>query len=78
MKTAISIPDPLFKSISYYVKKKGISRSKLISEAIEEYIKYNERNEISTKLNQVYSNEHSFIEKPVLNAQIKSIEKEEW
>ncbi len=78
MKTAISIPDPLFKALSYYVKKKGVSRSKLISEAVEEYIRFHESIDVSEKLNRLYSGEESSIEKPILKTQTKLLEKVEW
>jgi metal-responsive CopG/Arc/MetJ family transcriptional regulator len=71
MKTAISIPDNLFQTIDYYAKKKGISRSKLISTAVEEYLKTHEATEISNKLNQIYSKENSCVGKDLLNMQLK-------
>jgi Arc/MetJ-type ribon-helix-helix transcriptional regulator len=39
MKAAISIPDPLFKEAQTAVKELGISRSKLIRIALEEFLK---------------------------------------
>ena len=39
MKTAVSIPDPLFKEAEAAAKKLGISRSKLVQTALEEYLK---------------------------------------
>ena len=78
MKTAISIPDNLFQNIDYYVKKKGISRSKLISVAVEEYLKTHEAAEISKKLNRIYSEEDSCVEKNLLNMQLKSMGKDKW
>jgi metal-responsive CopG/Arc/MetJ family transcriptional regulator len=78
MKTAISIPDNLFQTINYYVKKKGISRSKLISAAVEEYLKTHEATEISNKLNRIYSEENSRVEKDLLNMQLKSTGKDKW
>ena len=78
MKTAISIPDNLFQTIDYYAKKKGISRSKLISTAVEEYLKTYEAMEISNKLNQIYSKENSCVGKDLLNMQLKSMRKDKW
>jgi metal-responsive CopG/Arc/MetJ family transcriptional regulator len=78
MKTAISIPDNLFQTIDHYVKKKGISRSKLIAAAVEEYLEAREATEIANKLNQIYSEENSRLEKDLLNMQLKSIGEDKW
>ena len=38
MKTAVSIPDPLFKEAEAAARKMGISRSKLVQTALEEFL----------------------------------------
>ncbi|MFV9507021.1 MAG: hypothetical protein AB4911_20925 [Oscillochloridaceae bacterium umkhey_bin13] len=38
MKTAISIPDPLFEAAEQYAQDKGLSRSELYAKAIQHYL----------------------------------------
>jgi len=54
MKTAISIDDSLFTSVEKTAKILGIPRSKLFSNAVREYIKLKNHNDITERLNQVY------------------------
>ena len=44
MKTAVTIPDPLFKAADKLAKRLGVSRSELYARAIEQYTKAEERN----------------------------------
>ncbi|HRG76573.1 MAG TPA: ChpI protein [Leptospiraceae bacterium] len=55
MKTAISIPDDLFKSAEKIAKKMGIPRSQLFARALEEFIQAHSKNSVTEKLNKVYS-----------------------
>ncbi len=50
MKTAISIPDNLFKNVEKAAKKLGISRSNLFSIAIQEYLENHNYSHIKKKL----------------------------
>ncbi|WP_010576493.1 transcriptional regulator [Leptospira alexanderi] len=55
MKTAISIPDELFKTAEKTAKKLGIPRSQLFAKALEEFIQSHSKESITEKLNKVYS-----------------------
>jgi metal-responsive CopG/Arc/MetJ family transcriptional regulator len=78
MKTAISLPDHLFKTINSITKKKRMSRSKFIANAVEEYLDYHHFNEISEKLNQIYAEENSALDKDLLKFQLNSLYKDDW
>ncbi|MFN8423705.1 MAG: ribbon-helix-helix protein, CopG family [Anaerolineae bacterium] len=54
MKTAISLPDPLFKRVDRMAKWSGISRSQLIATAIDDYLSRFEDDAITKALNRVY------------------------
>jgi metal-responsive CopG/Arc/MetJ family transcriptional regulator len=56
MKTAISIPDPLFKEADNTAHEMGIPRSQLYSLAIQEYVSRHSRKLITQKLNDLYKN----------------------
>jgi metal-responsive CopG/Arc/MetJ family transcriptional regulator len=78
MKTAISIPDDIFQKMEETSKKLGISRSEVYKQAALEFLKRFEGEEITRRLNEVYSQEDSSLD-PVLSAlQYGSIEKESW
>ncbi len=54
MKTAISLPDPLFESAEAMAAEMGISRSQLYATAIQEFVQAQKRSGITESLNRVY------------------------
>lgn len=56
MKTAISLPDALYADAEETAKSMGIPRSQLFAKALEEFIKHHKRENVTKKLNEVYSN----------------------
>ncbi len=54
MKTAISLPDPLFESAEAMAAEMGISRSQLYATAIREFVQAQKRNGITESLDRVY------------------------
>lgn len=67
MKTAISVPDPLFRKAERLAKKLGMSRSQLYSNALAALVTSMTAEDITTALNEVYSHEPSKAD-PVLSA----------
>ena len=57
MKTAISIPDPVFRSAEQLAQRLGVSRSELYSKAISEMLEKHRDDLVISRLNQVYSEE---------------------
>jgi len=53
MKTAVSVPDDLFKQADRLAKRQRKSRSRLYSEAIGEYVARHDPDWITQKLNEV-------------------------
>jgi antitoxin MazE6 len=51
MKTAVSLPDPLFDEAEAAAKLLGVSRSKLIQIALEEYLKRRRDEELTAEIN---------------------------
>lgn len=52
MKTAISLPDPLFEEAEAAAKDLGMSRSKLIQTALEEFLRKRDEAEITASFNE--------------------------
>jgi metal-responsive CopG/Arc/MetJ family transcriptional regulator len=59
MKTAISVDDALMEQADAAARDLGLSRSRLIAEALREYLRQRRRTRISEQLNQVYANQPS-------------------
>ncbi len=78
MKTAISIPNNVFEQAESLARKMKISRSQPFTEAVKSYLKENQVEDITEKLNQVYEKTDSNLDKSLLNAQVASLPKEEW
>ena len=55
MKTAISIPDPLFEEAEAAAKDLGLTRSKLIQTALEEFLQRRRNAEVTRRLNKSYT-----------------------
>ena len=57
MKTAISLPDSLYIEAEKVANTLGIPRSQLFAKALQEFIDHHKRENITEKLNRVYSKE---------------------
>ncbi|MBV7339701.1 ChpI protein [Chloroflexi bacterium TSY] len=78
MKTAISIPNPLFYSAEKLAERLGISRSELYSRAISYFVDMHRDDEITKQLNEIYAEEDSSIDPVLWQMQMNSLPKEEW
>ena len=59
MKTAISIPDKVFKEVDDAAKKNNSSRSELITIAVREYLEKIKNRQLLEDLNKAYSEEET-------------------
>ena len=78
MKTAISIPDDVFKSADSLAKEIGVSRSELYATAVAEYLAKFRGQDITQRLDQVYADEQSGLPDRLRRAQARSISGAEW
>ncbi|MFW2439063.1 MAG: hypothetical protein ACN4GR_06800 [Arenicellales bacterium] len=79
MKTAISIPDPVFNTAEKLARRLGLSRSELYVRAISSYVEEHKDQKVTEILNEVYGNtDHEGLEEGFKKAQMKSIDKEKW
>ena len=80
MKTAISLPDPLFEAAEQLARQLGKSRSQLYAEALREYLERRRDEDITRRLNEIYDAEPELAElDPVLDAlQLEVLRKEKW
>jgi len=75
VKTAISIPDELFKSAENAAKKLNISRSELYQIAIEQYIEVFNEEDLLENLNKAYESEPSKVDNSIEAMQSETIAK---
>ena len=79
MKTAISIPDPIFKTADRLARRLGISRSELYVRAISSYVEKHKNENVAELLNDVYGDiSEQSLETSFKKAQMKSVGQEEW
>jgi metal-responsive CopG/Arc/MetJ family transcriptional regulator len=78
MKTAISIPDPLFQAAEEFAQEQGLSRSELYVRAIRLYLQTHRYHGITETLDKVYAAEASRLDPAIAAAQARSIPKEDW
>ena len=73
MKTAISLPDRIYFEAEKTAHNLGISRSALYLNALTDYLKKNNRKNITQKLNEVYNDDYYKEFEPISNAALESI-----
>ena len=78
MKTAISIPDPVFRAADRLARRLHMSRSRLYAVAVERFVQANDDAAITAKLNEVYATESSALDPVLQSIQARSISKNEW
>jgi len=54
MKTAVSIPDKLFRAADRLAKNLGISRSELYARALQRYLDEDDQSWVTERLNEIY------------------------
>jgi metal-responsive CopG/Arc/MetJ family transcriptional regulator len=78
MKTAISLPDDLFKAAESLAGRLGVSRSRLYATALEDYIARHQARRVSERLDAVYTVENSKLDQTLSDAQSKILNRSEW
>ncbi len=78
MKTAVSLPDPVFEAAEALASQLGISRSQLYAEAIRDFVRSHREEGVTEALNRVYASERSELDPVVAAIQSASLSDEEW
>jgi metal-responsive CopG/Arc/MetJ family transcriptional regulator len=80
VKTAISIPDPIFEEAERLAKERGLSRSELYAQAVAEYVNEQRHAGVREQLDAIYGAEPAASElDPLLGRmQAASLPKEDW
>jgi len=78
MKTAVSVPDAVFREAEQLAKRLGKSRSDLYATALAAFLEAHRRDDITARLNQVYVRESPPVDPVLAEMQAASIEHEDW
>jgi hypothetical protein len=78
MKTAVSIPAPVFQAAERLAKSLGIPRSRLYARAIERYVSEVQQRDITAQLNRVYADEKVELDPMLAMLQWASVLREPW
>lgn len=79
MKTAVSLPDPLFEAAERLARRLGISRSQVFQRALAAYVREHRLDGVTEALNRVYPDADDGKLDPALeHLQTDSLLREEW
>ncbi len=78
MKTAISMPDPVFKAADRLARRLRVSRSRLCTDAVDEYVHRHASGSVTEQLNAVYHQEDSRLDPLFQTLQGQAISRETW
>ena len=76
MKTAVSVPDDLFRQAEAAARRLRVSRSRLYATAISEFLNRQHGNDVTERLNEVYSRRVAKVDSALLRAQLRSLKKD--
>ena len=78
MKVAVSIPGEIFDSAESLGKRLRLSRSRLYATALAEFLAKHQGRKTTARLNQIYTEEESRLEKPLRRLQARSLDDRSW
>lgn len=78
MKTAVSLPDDLFRQAEATARRLHVSRSELYAKAIAEFLKQQHGNAITERLNAIYSRRPAKVDSGLHRAQLRSLGRDAW
>ena len=78
MKTAVSLPDDLFRRAEATSRRLGVSRSEFYGRAIAQFLDSQQSDSITERLNEVYSRKRAKVDAALHRAQIQSLRRDAW
>jgi len=78
MKTAVSIPDRIFRAAERAAKHQRVSRSRFYAQAVEAYLKTQQAKGVTDALNAVYGNGSSELDPDLATAAYHLLAEEKW
>jgi metal-responsive CopG/Arc/MetJ family transcriptional regulator len=80
VKTAVSIPDRVFRSAEELAARLGVSRSELYAKALADLVEKHREDIVTSRLNEIYGpeGEKSSLDQEVARLQSRSLPQEKW
>jgi predicted transcriptional regulator len=78
MKTAVSVPDDLFRLGETAARRLRVSRSQLYATALAEFLHRQRASAVTERLNEVYSRQRAKVDPLLHRAQLSSVNKDSW
>jgi metal-responsive CopG/Arc/MetJ family transcriptional regulator len=78
VKTAISLPDDLFRMAEAAARRLRMSRSQLYATALAEFLDRRRTSQVTERLNEIYSERPAKVDPAMSLAQSKSLQKDSW
>jgi hypothetical protein len=78
VKTAVSVPDDLFRLAESTARHLGVSRSELYAKALAAFLKQQDGSAITERLNNVYSRKPAKLDPGLHRGQMRSLPKDGW
>lgn len=78
VKTAVSIPDAVFRAADKLAKRKGWSRSELYARAVDAFVRAEDDAAVTAQLNAVYEHEGSRLDPGVAALSARILGDEKW
>ena len=73
MKTAVSVPDPIFRAADRAARRIGISRSELYARALAAYLDKQRQAEVTAQLDRVYGDDPGPLDPVLAGLQIRAL-----
>jgi predicted transcriptional regulator len=78
MRIAISVPDDIFEAGEHLARQLGVSRSRLYSDAVAQYLTERGAAEVTAGLNRIYAAEPADLEAALMRAQLETLDDKAW
>jgi metal-responsive CopG/Arc/MetJ family transcriptional regulator len=78
VKTAISVPDDIFRQAEAAARRLKVSRSQLYTKALAEFLKQQDEDAITQRLNAIYLRRPAKVPPELHRAQLKSLVRDAW
>jgi hypothetical protein len=78
MKTAISIPDPIFEAAEALAKNLGMTRSELYATAVAQFLESFQDEAVTQALNELYAETPAAVDPVLYQLQLHTLPEEEW
>ncbi len=78
MKTAVSIPDPVFDAAEELAARLRVSRSELYARALREFLEDRLERTVTERLDEVYAGGESTLDPALARLQSASLDRDDW